>query len=40
MRLGAKISGFPALDLEFGSIDVFVIFDSEKINEKYGKHYL
>ncbi|MBK8395880.1 MAG: GNAT family N-acetyltransferase [Leptospiraceae bacterium] len=40
IRLGAKISGFPALDLEFGTIDVFVIFDSEKINEKYGKHYL
>lgn len=40
MRLGAKISGFPALDLEFGTIDVFVIFDAEKINQKYGKHYL
>jgi putative hemolysin len=40
VRLGANISGLPALDIEFGTVDVFVIFDALKINEKYGKHYL
>ncbi len=39
LRLGAKICGFPALDPIFGTIDLFVLFDSRSIVTKYAKHY-
>lgn len=40
LRLGAKICGTPALDLEFGTIDVFVLFDYQDISDRYLKKYL
>ncbi|MCB1191946.1 MAG: GNAT family N-acetyltransferase [Leptospiraceae bacterium] len=39
LRLGAKICGLPALDMLFGTIDLFVLFDSNNIVSKYAKHY-
>ena len=39
LRLGAKFSNIPALDSEFGTTDLFVLFDSNIISEKYGKKY-
>jgi len=39
LRIGAKVCSPPMLDTEFGTIDFFVIFDSEKINEKYRKMF-
>jgi L-ornithine Nalpha-acyltransferase len=40
LRLGAKICGVPALDIEFGTIDVFVLFDHQDISDRYLKKYL
>ncbi|MCC6274864.1 MAG: GNAT family N-acetyltransferase [Leptospiraceae bacterium] len=40
LRLGAKVSGVPAIDLEFGTTDFFVFFDAKKINEKYASKFL
>ena len=40
VRLGAKICGYPALDLVFGTTDVFVLFDRKEIDTRYGKHYI
>ena len=40
LRLGAKLVGKPVLDREFGAIDFLVLFDLEKINEKYARHFL
>lgn len=40
VRLGAKICGYPALDRVFGTTDMFVLFDRNEIDARYGKHYL
>ena len=40
MRVGAKICGLPALDSSFGTVDVFVLFDAEKISARYNKKFL
>jgi len=39
LRIGAKICGEPAIDREFKTIDYFVIFDVNTINEKYLKMF-
>lgn len=39
IRVGSKICGIPALDMVFGTVDVFILFDRDNITEKYGKHY-
>lgn len=40
LMAGARIGGDPALDYEFNVTDFFLFFDSQKIEERYGKHYL
>jgi putative hemolysin len=35
LRMGAKVCGPPMLDREFGTIDFFVVFDVENLNDKY-----
>lgn len=35
LRIGAKVCGEPAIDREFKTIDFFVLFDKETIEEKY-----
>ncbi|MCB1176469.1 MAG: GNAT family N-acetyltransferase [Leptospiraceae bacterium] len=40
LRLGAKICGVPALDPVFKTTDVFVLFDSTEITERYLNKYL
>jgi putative hemolysin len=40
LRLGAKICGTPALDSVFQTTDVFVLFDSTQITERYLHKYL
>jgi len=40
LRLGAKICGRPALDPVFKTTDVFVLFDSTQITERYLNKYL
>ncbi|MDH5657422.1 MAG: GNAT family N-acetyltransferase [Spirochaetia bacterium] len=40
LRTGARVCGEPAHDKSFGTVDVFVILDAEKINEKYGNKFL
>jgi len=40
MRVGAKIGGFPALDREFGTTDLFIFFDAQTIAGKYGKRFI
>ena len=37
LRIGAKVCGPPVIDREFGTIDFFVVFDVENVNEKYRK---
>ena len=37
LRIGAKICGEPVIDRQFKTIDFFVIFDVESIEEKYYK---
>ncbi len=39
LRLGAKICGEPALDLEFGTTDFFILLDQEKITSKYSSKF-
>ena len=39
LRIGAKVCSLPVVDSEFGTIDFFVLFDSQKINEKYRKMF-
>ncbi len=39
LRIGAKVCSPPMVDSEFGTIDFFVLFDSQKINEKYRKMF-
>jgi putative hemolysin len=35
LKSGAKICGAPIIDREFGTIDFFVIFDAQSLNDKY-----
>ena len=35
LRIGAKICGPPMIDRSFGTIDFFVVFDTEKMSDKY-----
>ncbi len=37
LRMGTKVCGPPIIDREFGTIDFFVVFDVENMNEKYRK---
>jgi putative hemolysin len=39
LRIGAKVCGPPMIDREFGTIDFFVVFDSERLNEKYRRMF-
>ncbi len=39
LRLGARVCGPPMVDLEFGSIDFFVVFDVQTMNEKYRRMF-
>ena len=39
LRIGAKVCSPPVIDSEFGTIDFFVLCDSQNINEKYRKMF-
>ena len=39
LKIGVKICGAPAIDREFGTIDFFVLFDLQAMNEKYRKMF-
>jgi putative hemolysin len=39
LRLGAKVCGPPTIDEEFGTIDFFVVCDTEQVPEKYRKMF-
>ncbi len=40
LRLGAKICGEPAYDKEFGTTDFLIVLETERITEKYKRHYV
>ena len=40
LRAGAKICGLPALDPVFKTVDVFVLFDAEKIAARYNRKFI
>ncbi|MCE9499406.1 MAG: GNAT family N-acetyltransferase [Leptospira sp.] len=40
LRVGAKICGTPALDRVFGTTDLFVLFDRNEIDKRYGEKFL
>jgi len=39
LKIGAKICGKPIVDHDFGTIDFFVIFDIQALNEKYRRMF-
>lgn len=39
LRIGAKVCGPPMIDHDFGTIDFFVVCDTETISEKYRKMF-
>lgn len=39
LRIGAKVCGPPTIDHDFGSVDFFVVFDVQAINEKYRRMF-
>ena len=39
LRLGAKVGGQPMYDAEFGSIDFFILFDLEQMNDRYRRMF-
>lgn len=39
LRIGAKVCGYPTVDQDFGTIDFFVVCDTEHINEKYRRMF-
>jgi putative hemolysin len=39
LRIGAKVCGPPTIDHEFGSIDFFVVCDTEHISDKYRRMF-
>jgi putative hemolysin len=40
LRLGAWVCGPPALDLDFGCVDLFVLLSMDRVDERYLKHFL
>lgn len=40
IRAGALICGEPHWDQEFGVADVFILFDRDRINPRYARHFL
>lgn len=39
LRLGAKVCSVPMIDSDFGTIDLFVVFDTIRLNEKYRRMF-
>jgi putative hemolysin len=39
LRLGAKVCGPPMYDADFSSVDFFVLFDLEKMNDRYRRMF-
>lgn len=39
LRIGAKVCGPPVIDREFGTIDFFVVFDIENLNNRYRRMF-
>lgn len=39
LRLGAEVCGPPMIDREFGTIDFFVVFDVQRMSEKYRRMF-
>jgi len=39
LRIGAKVCGPPMMDEEFGTVDFFVVFDLDRINERYRRMF-
>ena len=39
LRIGAKVCGPPMIDHDFGTIDFFVVCDTERISEKYRRMF-
>ncbi len=39
LRLGAEVSGPPMIDRDFGTIDFFVVFDVERMTDKYRRMF-
>ncbi len=39
IRAGARVGSPPALDTVFKTVDFFMVFDSQKVEERYGKKY-
>jgi putative hemolysin len=40
LRMGAKVCSTPMFDEVFGTIDLFVVFDTEEMNERYRRLFL
>ncbi|MFP4154472.1 MAG: GNAT family N-acetyltransferase [Halothiobacillaceae bacterium] len=40
MRLGAQICGEPCLDPVFGTADVFVLLDCDRLHRRYHRHFI
>jgi putative hemolysin len=40
LKLGAKVCGPPMYDAAFGSVDFFVLFDLELMNDRYRRIFL
>jgi putative hemolysin len=40
LRAGAVICGAPAFDAEFGTADVLVLLEMEKLTARYKNHYV
>lgn len=39
LRLGAAICGEPAIDREFGTIDFLILIDTDRLPERYRRHF-
>jgi len=39
LRLGANICGEPVLDKEFGTIDYLIMLDTNKVPDRYARHF-
>jgi putative hemolysin len=39
LRIGAKLCSTPIVDRDFGTIDLFVVFDATEMNEKYRRMF-
>ncbi len=40
LRLGAWVCGPPALDMDFGCVDLFVLLSMDRVDERYLRHFL